>query len=172
MHFERRNPNYKRNIREAVGKNYDDDDVAIDFDDDISDFEDEEEEETYIPSVTKKSTNTESDGIKTLLIKIEKRLANIEDVLRSQNSQSVTVTTQTQPSNINESLVNGNIMSALYPPKSVVPEGSMLGEIQTVLAQQASMRGDNSQTAGANDVSGVCTLPNSAYDDEVPNIEI
>lgn len=170
MHFERRNPNYRRNIREAVDKSYDDN-VAIDFDDDISDFEDEEEEETYIPSAIKKSTNTELDDIKSLLIKIEKRLANIEDVLRSQNSQSVTVTTQTQPSNINESLVNGNVMSALYPPKNVVPEGSMLAEIQTVIARQGI---DGAPEGNPNNapIDNVCTLPSSVYDDEVPNIEV
>ena len=170
MHFERRNPNYKRNIREAIDKSYDDD-VAINFDDDVSDFDEEEEEETYIPQPIKKSDDTKQDGVTSLLIKIEKRLANIEDILRSQNSQSVTVTTQTQPNNINESLVSGNVMNALYPPKNVIPEGSMLAEIQTVIARQGI---DGSPEGNPNNapIDNVCTLPSSAYDDEVPNIEI
>ena len=158
-----------------------DDGVIIDFDDDIDGIELEgdgyqlKEDKLNIPSHGSNIRHS-SDDIQSVLIEINDRLANIENMLRkgngSSNSQKVTVTTQQTTEPVNESLVNGDIMSRLRPPKNAVPEGSMLGEIQTVLAQQASMSGDNSQAAGANDVSGVCTLPSSAYDDEVPNIEL
>lgn len=157
-----------------------DDDVIIDFDDDVDGIELEgdgyqpRKDKFNIPSHGSNIRHSSND-IQSILIEINDRLANIEDMLRkgsSGSSQKVTVTTQQTTEPVNESLASGDIMSRLRPPQNVVPEGSMLGEIQTVLAQQASMSNNDAQAAGANDVSGVCTLPNSAYDDEVPDVEI
>ena len=156
------------------------DDVIIDFDYDIDGIEFEgggyqpKEDKFNLPSHDS-NIRYSSDNIQSVLLEINDRLANIEDMLRKGNagsSQKVTVTTQQTTEPVNESLANGDIMSRLRPPQNVVPEGSMLGEIQSVLAQQASMNGNSSSMAGANDVSGVCTLPNAAYDDEVPDIEV
>ena len=157
-----------------------DDDIIIDFDDDIDGIEFEgggyqPKEDKYTVPSHGSNIRRSPDDLQSVLLEINDRLANIEDMLRKgssgSSSQKVTVTTQQTTEPVNESLVTGDIMGRLRPPQNVVPEGSMLGEIQSVLAQQASMSGDNAQMAGANDVSGVCTLPNSAYDDEVPNIE-
>ncbi len=154
-----------------------DDDVVIDFDDDIDGIEFEgngyqpKKDKYEIPSHDSNIRHP-SDNIQSILLEINDRLANIENMLRSNNEQKVTVTTQqTTTTPVNESLMNGDIMNRLRPPQNVVPEGSMLGEIQSVLAQQASLTGNDSQTTGAADVSGICTLPTSAYDDEVPDIE-
>ncbi len=157
----------------------DDDDVIIDFDDDVDGIEFEggvyqpKEDKFSLPS-RGSNIRRSPDSTQAILLEINDRLANIEDMLRkgmSNNSQKVTVTTQQTTEPVNESLVSGDIMGRLRPPQNVVPENSMLGEIQSVLAQQASMDGNDSQMAGANDVSGICTLPTSAYDDEVPDIE-
>lgn len=158
-------------IRESKENRFDDD-VIIDFDDDIGDIEvDEDEVRDFAPFKSHAEDSFTSDDIQAILVEINNRLANIENILHS-NNQKVTVTTQQTSTNpVNESLANGDIMSRLRPPQNVVPENSMLGEIQSVLAQQASMTGNDPQMAGAADVSGVCTLPNSVYDDEVPNIE-
>ena len=168
---ETRKPIRRAPIREAL-----DDDVIIDFDDDIDGID--IEGDGYQPKKDKYNTpshgsnlrHSVSDDIQSILIEINDKLANIENMLRS-NNQKVTVTAQQTTVPVNESLANGDIMSRLTPPQNVVPEGSMLGEIQSVLAQQASMTGNDPQMAGATDVSGVCTLPTSAYDDEVPDIE-
>lgn len=55
--------------------------------------------------------------------------------------------------------------SSLYPPSNVVPKGSMLGEIQSVLASQ-NMAGKAGEPAG-DVVSDVCSLPSSMYDDNI-----
>ena len=157
-----------------------DDDVVIDFDDDVDGIEldytgyQPKKDNPNLPSHGSNIRHP-SDDIQAVLFEINDRLANIEDMLRkgsNSSSQKVTVTTQqtTAEQPVNEALVNGDIMGRLRPPQNVVPEGSMLGEIQSVLAQQASMTGNDPQMAGNTDVSGVCTLPNSAYDDEVPDI--
>lgn len=158
-----------------------DDDIIIDFDDDIDGIEFEgggyqPKEDKYTVPSHGSNIRRSPDDLQSVLLEINDRLANIEDMLRkessSSSSQKVTVTTQQTAEPVNESLANGDIMSRLRPPQNVVPEGSMLGEIQSVLAQQANVGGDSAQVAGANDVSGICTLPGSAYDDEVPDIEV
>ena len=159
-------------IREAL-----DDDVIIDFDDDIDGIDIEgngyqpKKDKYDVPSHGSNLRHSAPGDIQSILIEINDRLANIENMLRSNNQKVVVTTQQGNVEPVNESLVNGNIMSRLTPPQNVVPEGSMLGEIQSVLAQQASMTGNDPQMAGATDVSGICTLPVSAYDDEVPDIE-
>lgn len=156
-----------------------DDDVIIDFDDDIDGIDIEgggyqpKKDNYNIPShgSNLRHSTVDNDDIQSILVEINDRLANIEDMLRkgnTNNSQKVTVTTQQTTEPVNESLASGDIMGRLRPPQNVVPEGSMLGEIQSVLAQQASMTGDSN--VGATEVSGVCTLPNSAYDDDIPDI--
>lgn len=156
----------------------DDEDVVIDFDDDVDGIEIEKngyqpkEDKFNIPSHGSNIRHS-SDDIQSILLKINDRLVNIEDMLRKGNigsNQKVTVTTQQTTEPVNESLVTGDIMGRLRPPPNVVPEDSMLGEIQSVLAQQANMGGDSTQVAGVADVSGICTLPTSVYDDEVPDI--
>lgn len=157
-----------------------DDDVIIDFDDDVDGLDVDRDDiknllssrgpVEALPACNKKI----SGDIQSILLEINDRLANIEDMLRegsaSSSSQKVTVTTQQTAEPVNESLVHGDIMSRLRPPQNVIPESSMLGEIQAVLAQQASMSQDG-PSGPAEGVSSVCTLPNSAYDDEVPCIE-
>lgn len=155
-----------------------DDDVIIDFDDDINGIEFEgggyqPKEDKYTVPPHGSNIRRPSDDLQSILFEINDRLANIEDMLRKgsgSSSQKVTVTTQQTTEPVNEALITGDLMSRLRPPQNVVPEGSMLGEIQSVLAQQASVGGESAQVAGIADVSGICTLPTSAYDDEVPDI--
>lgn len=174
--------------RKSPIKESEDEDVIIDFDDDIGDIEVDDTGYDFrkdIPSCSS-SVKRSSDDIQSILFEINSRLINIENMLKkgsNTSGQRVTVTTQqaAEPINtvttqqviepVNEALVNGDVMGRLRPPVNVVPEGSMLGEIQTVLTQQASMAGADPTQAG-NDISGICTLPNSEYDDEIPDIEV
>ena len=177
------NPKRRREIREGVDDRLyltkkprresleDEDDLVIDFDDDISGFECDDMEYRKPTSPVKPSS--QSSNVMPLLQEINNRLIHIEDMLRG-NSQKVTVTTQsTAPSiqEMNEAIAQGDIMGRLTPPSNVVPTGTMLGEIQSVLSQQASVGGDAATAQAANDVVDVCSLNTSAYDDEVPNFE-
>lgn len=53
----------------------------------------------------------------------------------------------------------------LYPPSNVVPKGSMLGEIQSVLASQ-NTTGKAGEPMG-DVVTGECSLPTSMYNDNI-----
>ncbi len=53
----------------------------------------------------------------------------------------------------------------LYPPSNVVPKGSMLGEIQSVLASQSVVGKDREPMGDV--ITDVCSLPSSMYDDNI-----
>lgn len=157
-----------------------DDDIVIDFDDDVGGIDVDysgyqpKRDNPNVPTHGSNLRHSDND-LQAALVDIQDRLAGIENMLQKAlsggSSQKVTVTAQQETAPVSEALASGDIMSRLRPPRNVVPEGSMLGEIQSVLAQQASMAGDaGQQAAGAADTSGICTLPQSAYDDDVPDI--
>lgn len=53
----------------------------------------------------------------------------------------------------------------LYPPSNAVPKGTMLGEIQSVLASQSTV-GKAGEPMG-DVVTDACSLPSSMYDDNI-----
>ena len=53
----------------------------------------------------------------------------------------------------------------LYPPSNSVPKGSMLGEIQSVLASQNTVGKAGEPTGDV--VTDACSLPSSMYDDNI-----
>lgn len=90
------------------------------------------------------------------LDEIIERLDRIESRgLKSSISEKPVMTESVQPSTA----------PGLYPPSNVVPKGSMLGEIQSVLASQ-SVAGKAGEPAG-DIVTDACSLPSSMYDDNI-----
>ena len=150
----------KRSLKEDM-------DSEITYDDDIS------------IDLGSPSTRGGSRSITEILESIESKLDKIEHKLNSHTSASDVFggNTAIPPTDtLSESLMsfnNGNLPSGmesrLRAPSNVVPKGTMLEEIQSVLAQ--TVPGSNpAESAGENIVSSICTLPTSAYDDDIPEI--
>lgn len=134
---------------------------SLDFipDDDIPDYEGYKEME---PLKAKKSNFTENP-ISEQLQRIEERLAKLEGMLHElmvRDNQSVTpIMQQPQP------MYQTPVMESINTP----PKGSMLSEIQNVIAQQEAAAGSMGQMGG-DIVSSVATMSPAAYDDDIPNI--
>lgn len=103
------------------------------------------------------------------LERIEERLAKIEGMIQKllnqnmvNNSTSFPPYTQYQPQQYQSQML---VMEAVQPTR-----GSMLGEIQSVLAQQGGISGGPEMAPIPTMASSVATMASSAYDDDVPNI--
>lgn len=173
--------NQRRQMRESAEKNSFDDDISLfDYDDEYEDASEGDMEETEFTGIDKQNLLTNMRTILSKLTKIEERLANIEKALNT-SSQKVTVTTEQPAVELKEGYsvismgdsLDPQIDSMLRAPKNATPkEGSMLAEIQTVIAQQGFA--DDPQASGSqgNAVDNVCTLASSTYDDEIPDVDV
>ncbi len=97
------------------------------------------------------------------LQRIEERLAKLEGMLHElmvRDNQPITPIMQ-QP----QQTFQTPVMESINTP----PKGSMLSEIQNVIAQQEAAAGSMGQMGG-DIVSSVATMSPAAYDDDVPNI--
>lgn len=105
------------------------------------------------------------------LERIEEKLAKIEGMIQKLLNQSVATTNPTsfpsyvqyqQPQQYQPQLP---VMEGIQPTR-----GSMLGEVQSVLAQQGGIGGGPEMVPMPTMASSVATMASSAYDDDVPNI--
>lgn len=112
-----------------------------------------------------------SDTTSGQLERIEEKLAKIEGMIQKLLNQSVATTNPTsfpsyvqyqQPQQYQPQLP---VMEGIQPTR-----GSMLGEIQSVLAQQGGIGGGPEMAPMPTMASSVATMASSAYDDDVPNI--
>ena len=110
-----------------------------------------------------------SDTTSGQLERIEEKLAKIEGMIQKllnqsmvNNSTSFPSYVQSQPQQYQPQLP---VMEGIQPTR-----GSMLGEIQSVLAQQGGVGGGPEMAPIPTMASSVATMASSAYDDDVPNI--
>lgn len=103
------------------------------------------------------------------LERIEEKLAKIEGMIQKllnqnmvNNSTSFPSYVQSQPQQYQPQLP---VMEGIQPTR-----GSMLGEIQSVLAQQGGIGGGPEMAPMPTMASSVATMASNAYDDDVPNI--
>lgn len=104
------------------------------------------------------------------LERIEEKLAKIEGMIQKLLNQSVATNPTTFPSYVQyqqpqQYQSQMPVMEAVQPTR-----GSMLGEIQSVLAQQGGVGGGPEIAPIPTMASSVATMASSAYDDDVPNI--
>lgn len=130
-------------------------------DDDVPTLKEDPKIDNYRPQPSLKGTVSEQ------LQRIEERIAKLEGMLQellSRNSQVPVLPFNQpyQPPMMAESIQ----MPAMQP----APKGSMLEEIQSVIAQQEAMSGSMGQVGSGDVVSSVATMSPAVYDDDVPNI--
>lgn len=120
------------------------------------------------PKVDNYKTQSSLKGnISEQLQRIEEKIAKLEGMLQellSRNSQAPVLPSNQpyQPSMMAESIQT--------PAMQPAPKGSMLEEIQSVIAQQEAISGSMGQVGNGDVVSSIATLSPAAYDDDVPNI--
>ena len=130
-------------------------------DDDVPTLKEDPKVDNYRPQSSLKNNISEQ------LQRIEEKIAKLEGMLQellNRNSQAP-ILPSNQP-------YQSPIMaeSIQMPTMQPAPKGSMLEEIQSVIAQQEAMSGSMGQVGGGDVVSSVATMPSSAYDDDIPNI--
>lgn len=124
------------------------------YDDDV--FED------YEDINTASNTSEQLERIEEKLAKIEGMIQKLLNQNMVNNSTSFPPYTQYQPQQYQPQMP---VMEAVQPTR-----GSMLGEIQSVLAQQGGISGGPEMAPVPTMASSVATMASSAYDDDVPNI--
>lgn len=178
---------YRRPIKENK-KLYleDDDSISFNYDDDISfngygvydsenDYEDiytspKREVEQPI-SKTRKPVTGKLEEIEERLAKIERMLQQLLSRNQSNNIPSPDNSSISLPSTItNVTDINTAPTQMLESKIPTPPKGSMLSEIQSVIAQQGGIGENIDSTLGMenNDVSSIATMSASSYDDDIP----
>lgn len=123
------------------------------YDDVIDDYEDID---------TASNTSEQLERIEEKLAKIEGMIQKLLNQNMVNNSTSFPSYVQSQPQQYQPQLP---VMEGIQPTR-----GSMLGEIQSVLAQQGGIGGGPEMAPMPTMASSVATMASSAYDDDVPNI--
>ena len=178
---------YRRPIKENK-KLYleDDDSISFNYDDDISfngygvydsenDYEDiytspKKEVEQSI-SKTRKPVTGKLEEIEERLAKIERMLQQLLSRNQLSNIPSPDNSSISLPSTItNVTDINTAPTQMLESKMPTSPKGSMLSEIQSVIAQQGGIGENIYSTLGMenNDVSSIATMSASSYDDDIP----
>ena len=185
----RRAQTYRRPIKENR-KLYleDDDSISFNYDDDISfngygvydsenDYEDiytspKREVEQPI-SKARKPVTGKLEEIEERLAKIERMLQQLLSRNQSSNIPSPDSSSISLPSTITDvTNINTAPTQMLESKMSTPPKGSMLSEIQSVIAQQGGIGENINSTLGMenNDVSSIATMNANSYDDDIPVI--
>ena len=183
----RRAQTYRRPIKENK-KLYleDNDSISFNYDDDISfngygvydsenDYEDiytspKREVEQPI-SKTRKPVTGKLEEIEERLAKIERMLQQLLSRNQSSNIPSPDNSSISLPSTItNVTDINTAPTQMLESKMPTPPKGSMLNEIQSIIAQQGGIGENINSTLGMenNDVSSIATMSASSYDDDIP----
>lgn len=128
-------------------------------DDDVPGYNYTNEDRTSEKLSFKSPIKNNNDDILMHLERIEERLAKLEGMLYKvlNNSNNISSIQSQQTPNI-------QLESMQTPPK-----GSMLNEIQSILAQQGRI-GDSIGDMNGEVVNSVASLNPATYDDDVPNI--
>lgn len=185
----RRAQTYRRPIKENR-KLYleDDDSISFNYDDDISfngygvydsenDYEDiytspKREVEQPI-SKARKPVTGKLEEIEERLAKIERMLQQLLSRNQSSNIPNPDNSSISLPSTITDvTNINTAPTQMLESKMSTPPKGSMLSEIQSVIAQQGGIGENINSTLGMenNDVSSIATMNANSYDDDIPVI--
>ena len=185
----RRAQTYRRPIKENR-KLYleDDDSISFNYDDDISfngygvydsenDYEDiytspKREVEQPI-SKARKPVTGKLEEIEERLAKIERMLQQLLSRNQSSNIPNPDNSSISLPSTITDvTNINTAPTQMLESKMSTPPKGSMLSEIQSVIAQQGGIGENINSTLGMenNDVSSIATMTANSYDDDIPVI--
>ena len=183
----RRAQTYRRPIKENKKLYLEDNDlISFNYDDDISfngygvydsenDYEDiytspKREVEQSI-SKTRKPVTGKLEEIEERLAKIERMLQQLLSRNQSSNIPSPDNSSISLPSTItNVTDINTAPTQMLESKMPTPPKGSMLNEIQSIIAQQGGIGENINSTLGMenNDVSSIATMSASSYDDDIP----
>ena len=185
----RRTQTYRRPTKENR-KLYleDDDSISFNYDDDISfngygvyDSENDYEDIYTSPkrkveqpiSKTRKPVTGKLEEIEERLAKIERMLQQLLSRNQSSNIPSPDSSSISLPSTITDvTNINTAPTQMLESKMPTPPKGSMLSEIQSVIAQQGGIGENINSTLGMenNDVSSITTMNADSYDDDIPVI--
>ena len=128
-------------------------------DDNVPRYNDDSEDKTSEKISFKTPMKNNNNDILMQIERIEERLAKLEGMLYKvlNNSSNISSIQSQQTPNI-------QLESMQIPPK-----GSMLSEIQGILAQQGGI-GDSVGDMNGEVINSVASLNPAAYDDDIPNI--
>lgn len=92
--------------------------------------------------------------------------AKLDDIIeRLDRIEGGSFKSTSQENSVMTESVQSSAVPGLYSPSNVVPKGSMLGEIQSVLASQSVA--DKTGEPMGDVVTSACSLPSSMYDDNI-----